>query len=1460
MELSREPSNSEPPLLGGSGRRNPAPTNPRKSSLLNRIRHILRRQSLPRGPPHPPGGVMADELADLFMERASYSAGRHCRRFWSFEILSRILTRERISKALGIEFFEDVGQSRRISSYVNKIGPVYDDDADIIEKGPFYRPPPESKRYLKVFGILVMIEMVQFIYDFIDNSIGDDELPLTHPWLSQERDGVGASKDKSSLDFMLGWPHSRAYHFDDQQWQFLTPFFSLRDRDNHSITTVNHYKLKNDIILPWIKVKGHQFMSASSIIQRVTIDPGSHDFHVIGGSISFSDFAIKSMINEEDKEFAREVEALKRFGFSANSHIITLLCTFEQEDIKHMIFPWAKYNLYEFWTEYSDKFSRTDINNQRWVSSQLLGLADALDEIHNSRDPFGEPFGRHGDIKPDNILWFESTKEPQGIFVLSDLGLAELHDLPTTRRSSTRPIGFTTTYRPPEIDIANVKLSRSLDIWSLGCVFLEMTCWLLGGFEDVQTLLSARTSGSVGIDSGAFFSVRPSRNDEEYTFTVKQEVTEHITLLHRRHNCTQFIHDILDLIQNDMLVINAANRIRSGELLYQLKRMHNQAVDDNGTDYIRKPCPSQRLEQVIPVLEAKVDDKIRDLILKETRAWMTQRFTFRTINIRRSIRVREQPTTTREHNVSPQAAVIESPNLREPNSERTKFESRSGADLDAIAVAQVPSSFPDLPPCGTGCSVIDDVPPSDDTGAFTQSIDTIVRGSLNSSETGAEVHEVAFDITWQIQQCIRDELEGNPDLGPVLTVTGNSLHAWATPCYEYVQMNWKEAARGEEFLMDLEILLGKKFPISEQPPISRLRGTLCSVDEEASGVSRLIFEGTVTEISILGQFLSWIAASFRVPQLDQVACSSVDFWDASKQDGSLPTFGISIRDLRSLDDRPGTCWKALFPSTIMACGFPVPICQGTRGLRIPFDAMLEMAEILYDVNLEDDNGNDTGVYFGGISYTLYPTAYIEDLHTIQWHLEKKHRRDHSDRDHAVAPGSGGGPTWKRISNLETLQSATAILGYCSEVQIQLVTAAQVEHHRDIRPSLSHIENPRPEIVGGSLSMGFSIMGFLNVTTTTLRRPRNNLKRAREAAKEADYIQILDTAEKESLFNIWAFKYANPGPNGGAEARAVLADVNYVRRVVIEKILDSESPKQIGDIIKGIYGAIQSNRARLEWFNALHDGTRDEPFASATVFYEDTNGWLNSWIPSTHVIQSRIQDLERLVRSGMANRFNRNIAYLLFANNLVDYADKYRSMHSVVLHALEAFADVILTAEKGGTWTIPPHFIDSVYHLAGFVMNVSDIMDTKANYFVTPDPSVFFGDVYVLQGDAIIGVMIGMQFRRYPLGRFFSAPDSTPDSAHAPPVATAQSSNRAASNQTQSPKPSTQGTQVNVETVSRTPRYIYYASGGAKPSQGPTPSTTEEAADSTVVKKALDIIASEVDLALQILPTMLTLGI
>ncbi|PSK34808.1 hypothetical protein B9Z65_1391 [Elsinoe australis] len=231
--------------------------------------------------------------------------------------------------------------------------------------------------------------------------------------------------------------------------------------------------------------------------------------------------------------------------------------------------------------------------------------------------------------------------------------------------------------------------------------------------------------------------------------------------------------------------------------------------------------------------------------------------------------------------------------------------------------------------------------------------------------------------------------------------------------------------------------------------------------------------------------------------------------------------------------------------------------------------------------------------------------------------------------------------------------------------------------------------------------------------------------------------------------------------------------------------------------------ISTGIVELEWSNVHPNGDVEDRFASAILRYGSASDWLASWAPLSHLIESRIDTLEKLVETGAANRFSRSMAYTLFAKNLVNYADKYRGMQSVVLSGFEGFADVTLTTkDEGGTWTVPPHFIDSVAHLAGFIMNVTDAHDVDKNFCVTPgwksmafarpltagesyrsyvkmipteqDKSVYMGDVYILQDHIIVGKVGGITFRRYPrilLDRFFSPPDKAVAKSNTAPTTT-----------------------------------------------------------------------------------------
>ena len=230
---------------------------------------------------------------------------------------------------------------------------------------------------------------------------------------------------------------------------------------------------------------------------------------------------------------------------------------------------------------------------------------------------------------------------------------------------------------------------------------------------------------------------------------------------------------------------------------------------------------------------------------------------------------------------------------------------------------------------------------------------------------------------------------------------------------------------------------------------------------------------------------------------------------------------------------------------------------------------------------------------------------------------------------------------------------------------------------------------------------------------------------------------------------------------------------------------------------------------LEWRDVQSDGQVGDVFATANVEYGKAESWLREWARVAHLVEGRIEALEKMAKDGTANKLSRSMAYRLFSN-LVDYSEKYRGIQSVILDRFEAVANVELHREVTGSWTIPPYFLDSVAHLAGLIMNGSDAMDTAAYYCVTPgweslrlarslkaggkyrsyvkmiptadDPSIYLGDVYIFEEETIIGMVGSIQFRRYPrilLSRFFSAPDESETSAETLSTITASRTSKAA---------------------------------------------------------------------------------
>jgi len=204
---------------------------------------------------------------------------------------------------------------------------------------------------------------------------------------------------------------------------------------------------------------------------------------------------------------------LKRFSGSDHEHLIRLLVTFEHHDQFHLVFHWADGNLLEFWQEpryWPENLDRGNPEVARWMAKQCLGLAKALQTIQTSvvkqqdgqshHSEFNKVYGRHGNVKPENILWFSDdglgARHGQfGVLKISDFGMADFRGSQSAQDAASHGTAMSRTYRAPEYDVNGV-LSPRCDIWSFGCILLEFVVWYVRGGNGVTGFSDHRARDS----------------------------------------------------------------------------------------------------------------------------------------------------------------------------------------------------------------------------------------------------------------------------------------------------------------------------------------------------------------------------------------------------------------------------------------------------------------------------------------------------------------------------------------------------------------------------------------------------------------------------------------------------------------------------------------------------------------------------------------------------------------------------------------------------------------------------------------------------------------------------------------------------------------------------------------------------------------------------------------------------
>jgi len=340
--------------------------------------------------------------------------------------------------------------------------------------------------------------------------------------------------------------------------------------------------------------------------------------------------AVKRLISPDESEFRKEETILTKIGPRNHPNLIRLLATFRHENKWHLIFPYADANLLKYW-EHKVPIPNFDENTVLWSLKQMYGIADGLQLIHNfdvngkisvedtgqvrgqgeavrlTVQPGEEKYGRHGDIKPENILWFKDDPESHnsnGVLKIADFGLGRFHGRDSRSKVNPRNVCWSPTYEPPELKLGT-PVSRAYDFWSLGGLYLEYVSWLLGGWAAVFGFSNRRAleaAGAPGFSDDNYFSI--TTGGDEPVAHVRDGVTVWVKGLHQHEKCSALLHDFLQLIMDEMLVIDSKKRIEAAELQKRMKDFVRKAEEDKKYLLDPKPWPkdadSDRYHSPIP--------------------------------------------------------------------------------------------------------------------------------------------------------------------------------------------------------------------------------------------------------------------------------------------------------------------------------------------------------------------------------------------------------------------------------------------------------------------------------------------------------------------------------------------------------------------------------------------------------------------------------------------------------------------------------------------------------------------------------------------------------------------------------------------------------------------------------------------------------------------------------------------
>ncbi|KAJ5422995.1 hypothetical protein N7445_011103 [Penicillium cf. griseofulvum] len=210
----------------------------------------------------------------------------------------------------------------------------------------------------------------------------------------------------------------------------------------------------------------------------------------------------------------------------------------------------------------------------------------------------------------------------------------------------------------------------------------------------------------------------------------------------------------------------------------------------------------------------------------------------------------------------------------------------------------------------------------------------------------------------------------------------------------------------------------------------------------------------------------------------------------------------------------------------------------------------------------------------------------------------------------------------------------------------------------------------------------------------------------------------------------------------------------------------------------IGATLSDGSVKLRFFGVDENGKTTVEYAVCQVKYGDPEKWLRKWNKNAYMVQEQIKRLETTVGNPNTHRLGRGMAYKLFSA-LVDYSETYRGMDEVVLDAtaFEATAKVnFKSTVRDRDYYMDPRWIDNLCHISGFIVNASEATASDEQVYISHgweslrfgsmishdktyrcyarmmlsgNSAVRQGDVYILDGDQVVGLAGGVKFQCVP---------------------------------------------------------------------------------------------------------------